>query len=323
MKIQEGGTLVEDARSPFEEMDAINRTPAASLDPAPIVEKTKNWTRWVAPVLSVALIVAVISQIDGSTFGQVLDQLPSSPVFWMVFAVYYFIGPASEWIVYRHLWKIPVSGFAALTRKLVSNEVLLGYIGEVYFYAWAREKTGMPNAPFGAIKDVTILSALVGNIVTLVLLALLYPWLDALKLGDTAQTFYASVFIVLLTTSIFLVFRNRLFSLPRSTLFFVSGVHLARIFVWTVSSALLWHLVLPDVSFLWWMILAAARLFLSRLPFLPNKDILFAGLAVFFVGNDLRIGALMTLMATIILGFHLFLGITLSFPELLKKWRKT
>jgi hypothetical protein len=81
------------------------------------------------------------------------------------------VGPVSEWVIYRHLWRIPFSGLGALLRKLVSNELLLGYLGEVQFYAWARARLNMVAAPFGAIKDVTILSALTGNIVTLVMLA--------------------------------------------------------------------------------------------------------------------------------------------------------
>ena len=49
-------------------------------------------------------------------------------------------------------------------KKLIGNELLLGYVGEVYFYDWARRHVKMEGSPFGAVKDVAILSALAGNL---------------------------------------------------------------------------------------------------------------------------------------------------------------
>ena len=72
-----------------------------------------------------------------------------------------------------------------------------------------------------------------------------------------------------------------------------------------------WHLALPGVALQWWLLLATLRMLLSRLPLLPNKDIVFAGLAVFLIGHDAEIGALMTLMASLILCTHLFMGLGL------------
>ena len=59
-----------------------------------------------------------------------------------------------------------LSGLIALHKKRISNEVLLGYSGEAYFYAWARQRSQMVAAPFGAVKDVSILSAIAGNAIT-------------------------------------------------------------------------------------------------------------------------------------------------------------
>jgi hypothetical protein len=48
---------------------------------------------------------------------------------------------------------------------------------------------------------------------------------------------------------------------------------------------------------------------------MPNKDIVFAGLAVFMIGHDAEIGELMTMMATLTLAMHLGLGLILSLAE--------
>jgi hypothetical protein len=60
---------------------------------------------------------------------------------------------------------------------------------------------------------------------------------------------------------------------------------------------------------------------LSRLPLLPNKDIVFAGLAVFLIGHDVQIGALMTMMASLILGTHILVGLGLVASDI-NGWRR-
>ena len=70
----------------------------------------------------------------------------------------------------------------------------------------------------------------------------------------------------------------------------------------------MWHLVLPDVSVDLWIVLATLRMLLSRLPLLPNKDVVFAGLAVFLLGHEVQVASLMTLMAVMLLIAHLAVG---------------
>ena len=115
---------------------------------------------------------------------------------------------------------------------------------------------------------------------------------------------WRSVGLVLLTSSAVLFFRKTLFSLPRAELRQVTLLHVVRIVVSNGLNALCWHLALPDVGVEWWLLLSAMRLLISRLPFVPNKDVVFAGVAVFLIGHDAEIGTLMTMMATLILATH-------------------
>lgn len=322
MSLQPSSTAMEAVIATYTDPLVPAPGPATAFNPAPLIKETRNWTRWISPAISLAILAAVMLEIDGLGFRQLADMVPTSPLFWIVFLCYYFAGPTSEWIIYRRLWRIPASGFVALIRKLISNEILIGYLGEVYFYAWARQRGDIAHSPFGAIKDVTILSGMVGNGITLVLLAVLYPSFGSLELGSAAQTVYLSIGVILLSTFLVMLFRNRLFSLPLAELWMISFIHFIRIVVVTLSSALLWHLVLPDIAISWWLLLASARLFISRLPLLPNKDILFAGMAVFFIGYDAQITSLLTMMASIILVFHIGLGLILSVPDFIQKWRQ-
>lgn len=259
-------------------------------------------------LVSLALLVVAAFQFRNLSLAQVQGMIPVSPWFWMVFAGYYLAGPVSEWFIYKRLWKMPISGLGALIRKLVTNEILLGYLGEAQFYGWARSRLKFVSAPFGAIKDVTILSALVGNFATLAMLVWAWPLVASGHLGMEGRTVFVSLGVVLVTSFVILLFRERLFSLQRRELWFISAVHLARIAAVVIFSAWMWHLVLPAVEVSLWIVMATLRMLVSRLPLLPNKDVVFAGIAVFLLGHHVEIAGLMTLMAVLLLLTHLVVG---------------
>src|SRR3546814_18447819 len=102
--------------------------------------------------------------------AHVLGLIPSTPVFWLVFAASYFVTPASEWLIFNRLWSIPIDGFLALLRKKVYNELLLGYLGEAYFYTWALRRVSLDAAPFAPVTAWAIFSAIADNGVTWALL---------------------------------------------------------------------------------------------------------------------------------------------------------
>ncbi|MXO97815.1 hypothetical protein GRI97_02285 [Altererythrobacter xixiisoli] len=276
-----------------------------------------GWATIFSGLLSVAMIVAVALQVSKLDTAELIEMVPESPLFWLVFPIFYLVGPGCEWIIFRRLWNIPgVSGFVALMRKLIYNELLLGYLGEAYFYTWARRRTEMTAAPFGAVKDVAILSALTGNFVTLGLLIVLWPFIRLTELGVDTQTVVLSLGFILLLSIGLMAFRRRIFSLPAEELRYITVMHLVRIAAQTALSALLWHIVLPDVPVIWWLYLATIRLLISRLPFVPNKDVVFAGLAVFMLGEDVAISSLMTMMAGLFLVVHLLVGAILALTDL-------
>jgi hypothetical protein len=281
----------------------------------------RGWTWWVGTAISVAVLVAALLQLAQLDLARVAAVVPSSPLFWLVFAVSYFAGVVGDFVIFRRLWRIPLDGFFALLRKLIGNELITGYVGDLYFYTWARQRTAMTSAPFGAIKDVAILSAMAANIVTLVLMVLSYPLLGQLKLGLDSTAFFGSVALMLVISSGVLLFRKKLFSLARRDLWFVTGVQTARVIATLVLTGLCWHLALPAESVELWVLLSAMRMLLSRLPFLPNKDVVFAALAVFMIGQDAQVGALMAMMASLLLVTHLGLGLLLVGGEA-AGWRK-
>lgn len=302
-----------------------DRDGAAISDPAPLRLKPQLWIKLIGPAISLAILVAVLYQLQGMDFGFIRSLVPTSAAFWLVFAAYYLAVPLCEWQIFRKLWRIPLEGFFVLVRKHVGNSIVLGYIGELDFYNWARKRTDIVGSPFGAVKDVAILSAMVGNGVTLVLLVGAWPLFEVLNFGSHGEFILGSVAVVLLSSLAMLAFRHRLFSLPRDQIWYVVRLHLVRVAASTILSGFMWHLVLPSVDLGWWLVLSTLSLLISRLPLIPNKDIVFAGVAVFLVGQDAAISSLVALTTGLTLTTHLLAGLLLVAAEFWgvgrEKWR--
>lgn len=293
---------------------SLDLPPQQSRDrPAPRLQvadgdRARRAAQLFSMAVSLAMIGAVVWQVQLLDYAKVSDLVPRSPLFWLVFVVSYLASPLGDWIIFRRLWGLPFSAMSALIRKMVSNDLLLGYLGDAQFYSWARARLGMVTAPFGSIKDVAILSAMAGNAVTMVMLALAWPLVSSGQLGVATRDAYISLSIVLATSFLVILLRRQLFTLPKADLYFITGVHVVRITASLLSAALMWSLVLEDVPVSMWLVLATLRMLISRLPLLPNKDIFFAGITVFMLGREADISQLMALMTVLMLAAHIVMG---------------
>lgn len=277
-----------------------------------------SWERVAGTVLSLIVVGAALYQARGLDFARILALVPTSLTFWGLFAISYLIGPATDWFIFQRLWGVGASAFGALVRKLIYNELLVGYLGEVYFYGWARQNLKFVTTPFGTVTDVAVLSAVAGNVTTLVFLIVALPLARLLPLHDHATAIGVSLAFVIGTSLAVMLLRRSLFSLEKKELQMVFAAHLLRILATTVVSAALWHLVLPGVALGWWLLLVTIRLLISRLPFVPNKDVVFAGIAALALG-EVQISALMALMAGLILATHVTVGLSLALAGLVLK----
>lgn len=308
------------------ESPAVFHSPIPSPETAEPVELTpqdrSHWSRWLQflpTVLSLAIILVVIHELRGVDLPQLYALLPVSGAFWAVFVLRYVATPASEWLIFDRLWGVGQAAFGALLRKLVYNELLLGYVGEAYFYTWARRRVGLAAAPFGAVKDVAILGAIAGNLVTLWLLVAAWPFVRISQLGFEGRTLLLSLGLVLVISFGVLMLRRKIFTLPRAQLRMIFAVNVGRILVTTFLTALLWHLALPGIALSLWLVLSALRLLISRLPLVPNKDVIFAGVAVFLFGHDVEVATLMTLMAGLFLLAHVLVGTSFALSDLIER----
>jgi hypothetical protein len=274
------------------------------------------WQRLLALALSLALMGPLVAVLRDEGLARLRGALPVNPLFWIAFAGFYLALPVSEWVIYRRVWQLPAAGLFALLRKLVSNEMLMGYSGELSFYFYARREAGLANSPFKTIKDVSILSAMTGNVATLVMAAAAFPiwraWEARLLPSGTAFSFA----VLLASSLVLLVLRRQIFSLPAADLRFIGAIHAIRLMATTLLLIAMWSAALPAVPLQVWVGLAALQLVVTRLPLVPNKDIVFAGSALLIVGDHTKIAALMALIASLLVATHILVGLVLVAREL-------
>ena len=269
--------------------------------------RERRWPAVLGALLTVAMIVALGRELLGDGLAGLTRAVPRDPRFYLAFALLYLVPQGFDFLIFRRLWGVGRAGFAALTRKRIANDVLFGYAGEAYFYAWARARPELTAAPFAAVKDVTITSAIAGNAVTLAITALALPALRPLLSPATFTAVLTSLALVCATSLPFLLFRRRVFGLGASELWRMFGLHVVRIVAGAVLLALAWHYGLPGIGLPELLLLSAGRLLVSRLPFVPNKDLVFASFSLLLIRNNAALVQLIAFTAALTLLVHVAL----------------
>ena len=307
-------STIAEPRGPRRFADIVPPAEIAGLEPLTTIRS--RWPTVLGALLTLAMIIGLGRELFGSGLAGLDRTIPRNPLFYVAFAGVYFMLPLFDYLIFRRLWGIPWGGFAALIKKRIANEVVVGYSGEAYFYAWARARAHLVAAPFGAVKDVSILSAIAGNAITLTMIAVALPIGHRLIPPEMMRYVYGSLAVVFGTSLPFLLFSRRVFSLPRARLWWVFGMHVLRSVLSSLFLALAWHFALPTVSIAMWLFLTAGRLLFSRLPLLPNKDLLFANFAILFIGQDRALSELMAFTAALILLAHVALVVVFGLHRL-------
>lgn len=286
----------------------------------PVRRVGRRWPAILSVVVTVAMLIGLVRELLDHGLNGFERAVPQNPLFYLFFVAAYFTLPLADLAIFRRLWRVPLSAFGALNRKRIANDVLIGYTGDAYFYVWARERLKMVAAPFGAVKDVSIISGMAGNsaavLLSAVALPLGYQLIDptVLRAMLWSLALTATVMVAVLALSHFV------FSLRRRDLLFIFRLDFARILLGALLTAIAWHFAMPQVSLFMWLFLMAGRQLVSRLPFLPNKDLLFANFAILIIGRDDALSNLMAFTATTTLLLH---GALLTLFGLIWVWERT
>ena len=291
----------------------------------PIRRHRPRWPRALATALTGIMLIGLAHELLDHGLAGLTRMLPRNGWFYLLFLLSYFTTPIVDFVIFRRLWRVPARAFGALNLKRVANDLLIGVTGDAYFYAWARERLKMVTAPFGAVKDVSILSGLAGNTAAILLGAIALPLGYKLIDPDVLRAMLWSLGLTGLVVGAVLFLSPIVFSLARRELWWIYRWSLYRIALSSLALAVAWHFAMPSVSVFMWVFLMAGRLLVSRLPFLPNKDLLFANFAILVIGHDRALSELMAFTAASTLLAHIaVVGIFgAGFVwERLKAWRR-
>ncbi len=252
--------------------------------------RDSTWVRWCLKALQALFILLVFyyltEKVRAIGWNDVLAALPTSPLFYIFVVAMYFAYPLGEWLVYRRLWgDVARKRFDVFVRMRIYNAAVMSYSGEAYLGIWAAKRVGGRKRDIAAkIKDSQILSALSSNSLTIVLLALLF---SSGKLGifTGADPTYPTYVAIALGLSLFLIplvvwFRKQILSLEPGVTRYVFGVHFTRLIAVVSLQVGSWAVVLPNVPMEIWLVFLTGQYVLTRVPFLPNVDLMIAGLGL-------------------------------------------
>jgi|GEM_PF-617880 len=297
------------------------RSRAEALAATPLARRLMQGGRYLA---AAGVMGYLIYSLSGLGWGNLMEEMPRTPWFYVLVVAMYFLLPLFETVAYRFF--IPARRRALLSvfiRKKVLNMDLMGYSGEVFFLFWVKEKLGIARSRMLRVMiDMGITSSMGGFTASGLLLALLL-FLDVLPLdlliGDTDRTL---VLGGLLVGMVIIVagyqFRHTIFKLPGTTILALYAAHVARFMINYVLQILQWWVVLPDVSFIVWGTMLAIWTVTNRLPFIVTRDLVAIALILELPGNLL--GGVETAIASMLLtrvaadrllGFSLFLPLSL------------
>jgi hypothetical protein len=304
-----------------------------------LAQAAKDWSespvgrrvqRGFSALLSIIILGLLFDAIAAVGWRNMLAVLPPSPLFWLLFVGSYAILPMTDWHIYRRWWRFDWRAISVFLKMRVMNEALFSYSGHTYLLVWAANRMGIsfdpdnpparimgrgdgpgvdPAAsPFAAVKDMAITSGLAGNFTTLLMLIV------ALRMGEgvleesidphTARILLWSFGAMIVLNIGIVIFRGRVMSLPVRENMFAFRWHLFRVLAGHLLLVGSWVVALPHIDLGTWFLLGALRMVIARMP-IPNKEILFAAMAVALTGDAAAdVAALMAAQGALHLVLH-------------------
>jgi hypothetical protein len=234
--------------------------------------------RWGIPLALLGIIGRRLTELG---WGEVWRARPASAGFYLLLVAQFFLQPFSDYFVYRGLWGTrQTPPMAVILRKRLMNTFMLDYSGEAFFYFWAQKNLKLPPGMAAhGIKDSNLLSGGAGLAMVWILglILLLTGGLHIPALPGNGWLYALIGTAPLVLCAILIVAHRKMTVLTRSQLFITFGIHFLRACLvlgiefglWQLSGAL--PTAVASLQFV------ALRLVITRLPIVPNKDLIFVG----------------------------------------------
>ena len=242
--------------------------------------------RWSVPILLLAILGYSLTRLGWS---HIWNARPHALSFYVILVLPFFVQPVADLIIYRNLLGVGRSlPFSIMLRKRYMNNVMVDYSGEAYFFLWARKNLDLKKGVLlHSVKDTNVLSAGAGlTMVWLMLLALVASGVMKLPAFLPANwwTVVAVGSLPLVLCLALIVGGRRVTALSRGDVATTFAIHLARSIVALSLEFALWWLsgALPSATVC--LEFVALRLLITRLPFVPSKELVFVGVGIAAAG---------------------------------------
>jgi hypothetical protein len=258
----------------------------AFLARRPWAVRTIYVVRWLFPLALLAYVGFKLSELG---WRDMWAARPGNPGFYVMLVAQFFLQPLGDFLVYRNLWGTSSAPpLSVILRKRFLNSAMLDYSGEVFFYFWAQARLKLPPGMLlHAIKDSNVLSAGAGLamvwIMALALLATGGLQIPA-SVNDNLWVYLAIGSIPLWLCAILVLGHRKVTVLSRGQIAATFGIHMARSFCVLTVEFFLWYLSGALPTAVACLQFVALRLVVTRLPMVPNKDLIYVGAGIAAAG---------------------------------------
>jgi len=242
--------------------------------------------RWGIPL---ALLVIIGHRLTQLGWHQIWVARPGNPGFYLLLVLQFFLQPFGDYLVYRNLWgRANTPPMAVILRKRLLNTFMLDYSGEAFFYFWAQAHLKLrPGLLVHAIKDSNLLSGGAGLTMVYVMVVMLLA-MGGLRIPAEFNAhgwLYVLVGTVpLILCAVLVLGHRKLTTLSRRDIAFTFAVHFLRAVLVLAVEFGLWELSGALPTAVACLQFVALRLVVTRLPLVPNKDLIFMGAGIAAAG---------------------------------------
>lgn len=235
-----------------------------------------------------AVVFYLIYKLTLIGWESVIHSLPKTVWFYIILLMIYFSLPVFQMFIYNLAFKTTKKYkklFWVLINKRVLDKDLLGYSGEMYLYLWSRKNIKLPSKEImHVLKDNVIISSVASTFLAVTLLVLFFLFGKTPYLSQWINLHFFKILLVgfclLLILSLTIKFRKSLIFLPKDKIISIFALHNVRLLVAMGLQIIQWWVVMPQVPWINWFTLLTLQIIITRIPFLPSRDLLFLGTGI-------------------------------------------
>lgn len=252
-------------------------------------DKGKKVSKWIQRLFSLAIVSILVYQIVDIGIQEVLTNIPTNPVFHFIVFLTVVQLPLFEVWIYHIIWKSPWrQTLPVMLVKNVYNRDVMGYSGEVYLFVWAQKFLNKTKTDIlKDIKDINVVSSFASTFFAIALLSFFFftglliidEWINA---TNSVYFIVGSIVAAILIVLIYF-FRKVILTIPYSQAFGIFSIHFFRLVFYVIMMLIMFLLVIPEISLKLAFTFIAAEIIITRIPFIPNRDLVFTSLSLEYI----------------------------------------